>query len=177
MLSNLSEEYKEKLKTIKNHFGEVHQKAKLLEELEEVDNEFWNFEYGFTEIDMILEDLKNKDQKIINILNETADCFVVAVQLNKEYLTNSILEGLWSSNFDGGHLAYFYILLNMESEVLKIARQKIDRTLERIESGYYEPEICPICGGDGGFENPFEGGFFADCVTCNGTGKVERKGK
>ena len=175
MLSNLSEDYTKKLDIIKNHFGEVHQKVKLLEELEEVDNEFWNFKYGITEIDIILEDLKNKDQKIINILNEIADCFVVAVQLNKEDLTNSILEGLWSSNFDDGHLAYIYILHNMESEVLKIARQKIDRTLERIKSGYYEPDICPNCGGDGFHTDESEN--FIDCVTCNGTGKVERKGK
>ncbi|ACZ08274.1 Uncharacterised protein [Sebaldella termitidis] len=74
MLSNLSEDYTKKLDIIKNHFAEVHQKVKLLEELEEVDNEFWNFKYGITEIDIILEDLKNKDQKIINILNEIADC-------------------------------------------------------------------------------------------------------
>lgn len=173
MLSNLSEEYEEKLKTIKKHFGEINQKAKLLEELEEVDNEFGNFEYGITEINIILEDLKNKDQKIINILNEIADCFVVAVQLNKEELTNSILEGLWSSSFDDGHLAYIYILYDMESEVLEIARQKIDRTLERIESGYYEPDICPECNGKGSIRLPY-GRTYTLCKKCKGTGRKEK---
>lgn len=177
MLSNLNEEYRNKLEIIKNHFGETHQKAKLWEELEEVADELWNLG-GLSSrgMDVLLDDLKTRKKNVINLVSEFADCFVVAVQLEEECFTEEILKSLLTLYFEDDWSVYNYISYHMESEILEIAKQKIDRTLERIESGYYEPDICPNCGGDGGFENPF-GGNFIDCNVCKGTGKVERKEK
>lgn len=178
MLSNLNEEYKNKLEIIKNHFGEEHQYRKLLEEIEEFNGEletlYFKDDKGFTDIftDSVFQD----DKALEKLLEEMVDCYVVAYQINKIEILEYILFLMFNYRyFDFGRK--ILPIMKGKDRILEIARQKIDRTLERIKSGYYEPDICPNCGGDGGFENPYEGGFFADCNVCNGTGKVERKEK
>ena len=170
MLSNLSEEYKEKLKTIKNHFGEGVQSKKLIEEMEEFKCEVEKFRQN----NFIFRLDGTAD--ISEILEELTDCCVVAEQINKIRFLDFYFNLVFTHYFDDS-LLFMNLYSIYQNIILEIARQKIDRTLERIESGYYEPDICPNCGGDGGFENPYEGGFFADCNVCNGTGKVERKEK
>ncbi|MCP1225697.1 hypothetical protein [Sebaldella sp. S0638] len=172
MLSNLNEEYKNKLKTIKNHFGEINQKAKLLEELEE-------FERAIREFYLCnkntIKALWSKKTDISKILEELTDCYVVAEQINKiDFLEFVLIPMLEFYILDVNLLERFF-KHGKRGEIIEIARQKIDRTLERIKTGYYEPDICPNCGGDGFHTD--EGENFIDCELCNGTGKVERKEK
>ena len=173
MLSNLSEEYKEKLKTIKKHFGEDAQYKKFVEELKELRDSLhyiWPIrsKKSYDELEEFL--ILQWDTYKKGVLSEIADCYVIAYQINEADFLRSYIEDL---ELIPPHLIY----QNTWGKVAEIMRFKIDRTLERIESGYYEPDICPICEGAGGIKNTYEGGFFADCVTCNGTGKVERKEK
>ena len=169
MLSNLSEEYKEKLKTIKKHFGEDVQSKKLIEEMEEFKYEAEKFRQN----NFIFRLDGTADMS--EILEELTDCCVVAEQINKIGFLGFYLDLVFIHYF-GDSLLFRNLYFKNKDRILEIARQKIDRTLERIESGYYEPDICPICEGAGGIENIYDGHFF-NCKTCNGTGKVERKEK
>ena len=168
MLSNLSEEYKEKLKIIKEHFGEDVQAKKLIEEMEEFKHEIEKF-HG----DNIILRLDGAVD-LSKILEELTDCCVVAEQIGKieflEFYFNSILVYYFDDI-----MLFRNLYFKNKDTILEIARQKIDRTLERIESGYYEPVLCPECCGDGFHVE--EGNIFVDCEICNGTGKVERKEK
>ena len=112
---------------------------------------------------------------ISKILEELTDCCVVAEQINKIKFLDFYFNLVFTHYFDDS-LLFMNLYSIYQNTILEIARQKIDRTLERIESGYYEPDICPICEGAGGIENIYDGHFF-NCKTCNGTGKVERKEK
>ena len=169
MLSNLSEEYKEKLKTIKNHFGEDAQNKKLIEEMEE-------FKYEVEKCRQNSSILRLDGTTYISkILEELTDCCVVAEQINKIKFLDFYFNLVFTHYFDDS-LLFMNLYSIYQNIILEIARQKIDRTLERIKTGYYEPDICPICEGAGGIENIYDGHFF-NCKTCNGTGKVERKEK
>ena len=91
MLSNLSEEYKEKLKTIKNHFGEDAQNKKLIEEMEE-------FKYEVEKCRQNSFILRLDGTTYISkILEELTDCCVVAEQINKiiflDFYFNLVLLG------------------------------------------------------------------------------------
>ena len=169
MLSNLSEEYKEKLKTIKNHFGEDVQSKKLIEEMEEFKCEAEKFRQN----NFIFRLDGTAD--ISEILEELTDCCVVAEQINKIGFLGFYLDLVFIHYFDDAMLFRNLYFKNKDT-ILEIARQKIDRTLERIESGYYEPDICLECNGKGLIRLPF-GRNLTKCKTCNGTGKVERKEK
>ena len=168
MLSNLSEEYKEKLKTIKNHFGEDAQSKKLIEEMEE-------FKYEVEKCRQNSSILRLDGTTYISkILEELTDCCVVAEQINKIKFLDFYFNLVFTHYFDDS-LLFMNLYSIYQNTILEIARQKIDRTLERIESGYYEPVLCPECCGDGFHVE--EGNIFVDCEICNGTGKVERKEK
>ncbi len=177
MLDNLNEEYKKKLESIKNHFGEEHQYRKLFEEIEEFNKEleilYFKDDKDFTDIST--DSVFQEDAAIEKLLEEMVDCYVVAYQINKIGILEYILFLMFNYRyFDFGRK--ILPIMKGREKALEIARQKIDRTLERIESGYYEPDICPICEGAGGIKNTYDGHFF-NCKTCNGTGKVERKEK
>ena len=169
MLSNLSEEYKEKLKTIKNHFGEEHQYKKMVEEMKELEDEFIRF------IKLSSSYIRNpKKEKVQNLLNELADCYVVAYQINETEYIDRIAHYYSEQYFGSRRMINHIIHVSGKDVILKIARQKIDRTLERIETGYYDS--CPDCNGTGLIRLPY-GRAHTLCKTCNGTGKVERKEK
>ena len=175
MLSNLSEEYKEKLKTIKKHFGEDAQYKKFVEELKELRDSLhyiWPIrsKKSYDELEEFL--ILQWDNCKKGALSEIADCYVIAYQINEADFLRNYIEDL---ELIPPHLIY-QNTRNARGKVAEIMRFKIDRTLERIESGYYEPDICPICYGAGGIKNTYDGHFF-NCKTCNGTGKVERKEK
>ena len=176
MLSNLNEEYKKKLIVIKKHFGEDAQYRKFVEELKELRDSLQHIwavrnKKSYDELEEFL--ILQWDTYKKGVLSEIADCYVIAYQIDEADFLRSYIEDL---ELIPPHLIY-QNTRNARGKVAEIMRFKIDRTLGRIESGYYEPDICPICEGAGGFENPYEGGFFADCNVCNGTGKVERKEK
>ncbi|WP_435309655.1 hypothetical protein [Sebaldella termitidis] len=176
MLGTMNNEYMGKLKAIKKHFGEINQKAKLLEELEELQdaldavNPIWLIKKSDDDFEEFL--ISQWDTYKKGVLEEIADCYVIAYQIDKASFLRNYIESLDSFS---SHLIY-QNTRNARGKVAEIMRFKIDRTLERIESGYYEPDICPICEGAGGIENTYDGHFF-NCKACNGTGKVERKEK
>ncbi len=165
MLSNLSQEYKDKLKAIYVHFGEINQRAKLLEELEEVEKEISNYAGEHINYDAITD----PDINIDKLLEEIADCYVVATQIDEisfvESLLGHICEGFMDDGYIIGEIKHTYL-----PKILEIAKFKIDRTLDRIDEGYYEPRICPECCSDGFLVE--EGGTFTDCKRCGGTGYV-----
>ena len=167
MLSNLSEEYKEKLKTIKKHFGEDVQSKKLIEEMEEFKCEAEKFRQN----NFIFRLDGTAD--ISEILEELTDCCVVAEQINKIGFLGFYLDLVFIHYF-GDSLLFRNLYFKNKDTILEIARQKIDRTLERIETGYYDS--CPDCNGTGLIRLPY-GRTHTLCKTCNGTGKVERKEK
>ncbi len=172
MLSNLDSTYKYKLEMIEEHFGVINQKAKLWEEIEE-------FQIAIRRAKRNLRNFNNLlliPQNAVDVIEELTDCYIVAYQIDKIRLVELLLSSIILENFRNAKDPLNSLIAHYDSKILEIAKHKIDRTLERIESGYYEPDICPNCGGDGGFENPF-GGNFIDCELCNGTGKVERKEK
>ena len=167
MLSNLSEEYKEKLKTIKKHFGEDVQSKKLIEEMEEFKYEAEKFRQN----NFIFRLDGTADMS--EILEELTDCCVVAEQINKIGFLGFYLDLVFIHYF-GDSLLFRNLYFKNKDTILEIARQKIDRTLERIETGYYDS--CPDCNGTGLIRLPY-GRTHTLCKTCNGTGKVERKEK
>ncbi len=164
MLSNLSEEYKEKLKTIKNHFGEDAQSKKLIEEMEEFKYEVEKFSQN----NFIFRLDGTAD--ISEILEELTDCCVVAEQINKIGFLGFYLDLVFIHYFDDAML-FRNLYFKNKDRILEIAKQKIDRTLERIETGYYAS--CPDCNGTGLIILPY-GRTLTKCKTCKGTG---RKGK
>lgn len=175
MLGTMNNEYMGKLKAIKKHFGEDAQYKKFVEELKELRDSLhyiWAVrnKKSYDELEKFL--ILQWDTYKKGVLSEIADCYVVAYQINEADFLRSYIEDL---ELIPPHLIY-QNTRNARGKVAEIMRFKIDRTLERIESGYYEPDICPICEGAGGIENTYDGHFF-NCKACNGTGKVERKEK
>ena len=175
MLDKLNKEYKKKLIVIKEHFGEDAQYKKFVEELKELRDSLhyiWPIrsKKSYDELEEFL--ILQWDNYKKGVLSEIADCYVIAYQIDEADFLRSYIEDL---ELIPPHLIY-QNTRNARGKVAEIMRFKIDRTLERIESGYYEPDICPICYGAGGIKNTYDGHFF-NCKTCNGTGKVERKEK
>lgn len=170
MLESLNKEYKDKLEEIKNHFGEEAQKAKLLEELEEVEDEIEDYARNHIHYDAV----RNPDTNIDRLLDEIVDCYVVAYQVNKTYFIESLLEHISEGYMDDGYKLIKEIKAEREAKLLEIAKFKIDRTLERIKTGYYsKPEKCPECNGKGSIRLPY-GRTVTKCKKCDGSGTKEK---
>ena len=139
MLSKLSKEYKDKLEFIKNHFGIDSQHKKLIEEIEELETEFSNIrtEHFAKALPKIL----HNEIDINNILEEIADCYIVAMQIGKNLFLDRIITYMFAFYFNAEITLMTKFRFDMNVQILEIARQKIDRTLERIESGYYEKRL------------------------------------
>ena len=137
MLSNLSEEYKEKLKTIKNHFGEDAQYKKFVEELKELRESLQHIwavrnKKSYDELEEFL--ILQWDTYKKGVLSEIADCYVVACQINEADFLRSYIEDL---ELIPPHLIY-QNTRNARAKIIEIMKFKIDRTIERIKTGYYE---------------------------------------
>ena len=166
MLSNLNGEYKKKLEIIKNHFGEDAQYKKLVEEMKELEDEFIRF------IKLSSSYIRNpKKEKVQNLLNELADCYVVAYQINETEYIDRIAHYYSEQYFGSRRMINHIIHVSGKDVILEIAKQKIDRTLERIESGYYDS--CPDCNGEGSIRFPY-GRTLTKCKKCKGTGRKEK---
>ena len=131
MLSNLSEEYKEKLKTIKKHFGEDAQYKKFVEELKELRDSLhyiWPIrsKKSYDELEEFL--ILQWDNCKKGALSEIADCYVIAYQINEADFLRNYIEDL---ELIPPHLIY-QNTRNARGKVAEIMRFKIDRTLERI---------------------------------------------
>lgn len=94
--------WKDELIKIFEHFGYEKQRRKLVEEVNELNDEILLFEKGNGDIKKIKEEL--------------ADTFILLNQFKRYYEIK-------------------------DEELLLVTRAKINRTLERIEEGYYENNI------------------------------------
>lgn len=112
----LNREYREKLVKIKKFFGAEPQLLKLYEEIEELQTAYRNYRKTFY-----------KDEQ--NLIEEIADCFVVALQINKVKLVKNVIRGL----IDNTKI----FKTEMLEKIIRMVKLKINRTVERIEKGEY----------------------------------------
>ena len=112
----LNREDREKLVKIKRFFGAEPQLLKLYEEIEELQTAYRNYRKTFY-----------KDEQ--NLIEEIADCFVVALQINKVKLVKNVIKGL----IDNTKI----FKTEMIEKIIRMIKFKINRTVERIEKGQY----------------------------------------
>ena len=107
---------REKLVKIKRFFGAEPQLLKLYEEIEELQEAHKNWRKSFY-----------KDNS--NMIEEIADCFVIALQINKVKMIKNVIKGL----IDNTKI----FKTEMIEKIIRMVKFKINRTVERIEKGQY----------------------------------------
>lgn len=112
----LNREDREKLVKIKRFFGAEPQLLKLYEEIEELQMAYRNYRKTFY-----------KDEQ--NLVEEIADCFVVALQINKVKMVKNVIKGLVDNTK--------IFKTEMIEKIIRMVKFKINRTVERIEKGEY----------------------------------------
>lgn len=112
----LNSEDREKLLKIKRFFGAEKQLLKLYEEIEELHEAHGSWRKSFY-----------KDNS--NMIEEIADCFVLALQINKTKMIRNLIKGL----VDNSNI----FKTEMIEKIIKMVKFKINRTIERIEKGEY----------------------------------------
>nr|DAX28566.1 MAG TPA: dissimilatory sulfite reductase D [Caudoviricetes sp.] len=112
----LNSEDREKLLKIKRFFGAEKQLLKLYEEVEELHEAHRAWRKSFY-----------KDNS--NMIEEIADCFVIALQINKTKMIRNLIKGL----VDNSNI----FKTEMIEKIIKMVKFKINRTIERIEKGEY----------------------------------------
>lgn len=112
----LNSEDREKLLKIKRFFGAEKQLLKLYEEVEELHEAHRTWRKSFY-----------KDNS--NMIEEIADCFVIALQINKTKMIRNLIKGL----VDNSNI----FKTEMIEKIIKMVKFKINRTIERIEKGEY----------------------------------------
>ena len=113
----LNGEDREKLVKIKRFFRAESQLLKLYEEIEELQTAYRNYRKTFY-----------KDEQ--NLIEEIADCFVVALQINKVKLVKNVIKGL----IDNTKI----FKTEMIEKIIRMIKFKINRTVERIEKRSWE---------------------------------------
>ena len=103
----LNREDREKLVKIKRFFGAESQLLKLYEEIEELQTAYRNYRKTFY-----------KDEQ--NLIEEIADCFVVALQINKVKLVKNVIKGL----IDNTKI----FKTEMLEKIIRMIKFKINRT-------------------------------------------------
>ena len=112
----LNGEDREKLFKIKKFFGTEQQLLKLYEEIEELQVAYRNYRKSFYK----------KDE---NLIEEIADCFVIALQINKVKMIKNMIRGMVDNSG--------VFKTEMIEKVIRMVKFKINRTIERIEKGEY----------------------------------------
>lgn len=112
----LNSEDREKLLKIKRFFGAEKQLLKLYEEIEELHEAHGSWRKSFY-----------KDN--ISMIEEIADCFVIALQINKTKMIRNLIKGL----VDNSNI----FKTKMIEKIIKMVKFKINRTVDRIEKGEY----------------------------------------
>ena len=112
----LNSEDREKLLKIKRFFGAEKQLLKLYEEIEELHEAHGSWRKSFY-----------KDNS--NMIEEIADCFVIALQINKTKMIRNLIKGL----VDNSNI----FKTEMIEKIIKMVKFKINRTVDRIEKGEY----------------------------------------
>ena len=112
----LNREDREKIVKIKRFFGTEPQLLKLYEEIEELQEAHKNWRKSFY-----------KDNS--NMIEEIADCFVIALQINKVKMIKNVIKGLVDNTK--------IFKTEMIEKIIRMIKFKINRTVERIEKGEY----------------------------------------
>lgn len=112
----LNREDREKLFKIRRFFGAEPQLLKLYEEIEELQEAHKEWRKSFY-----------KDNS--NMIEEIADCFVLALQINKTKMIRNLIKGL----VDNSNI----FKTEMIEKIIKMVKFKINRTVDRIEKGEY----------------------------------------
>ena len=112
----LNNEDREKLLKIKRFFGAEPQLLKLYEEIEELQEAHKEWRKSFY-----------KDNS--NMIEEIADCFVLALQINKTKMIRNLIKGL----VDNSNI----FKTEMIEKIIKMVKFKINRTVDQIEKGEY----------------------------------------
>nr|DAN19496.1 MAG TPA: dissimilatory sulfite reductase D [Caudoviricetes sp.] len=112
----LNSDDREKLLKIKRFFGAEKQLLKLYEEIEELHEAHGSWRKSFY-----------KDNS--NMIEEIADCFVIALQINKTKMIRNLIKGL----VDNSNI----FKTEMIEKIIKMVKFKINRTVDRIEKGEY----------------------------------------
>lgn len=112
----INSEDREKLLKIKRFFGTEKQLLKLYEEIEELHEAHGSWRKSFY-----------KDNS--NMIEEIADCFVIALQINKTKMIRNLIKGL----VDNSNI----FKTEMIEKIIKMVKFKINRTVDRIEKGEY----------------------------------------
>ena len=112
----LNREDREKLVKIKRFFGAEPQLLKLYEEIEELQEAHKNWRKSFY-----------KDNS--NMIEKIADCFVIALQINKVKMIKNVIRGLVDNTK--------IFKTEMIEKIIRMIKFKINRTVERIEKGQY----------------------------------------
>lgn len=112
----INSEDREKLLKIKRFFGAEKQLLKLYEEIEELHEAHGSWRKSFY-----------KDNS--NMIEEIADCFVIALQINKTKMIRNLIKGL----VDNSNI----FKTEMIEKIIKMVKFKINRTVDRIEKGEY----------------------------------------
>ena len=112
----LNKEDREKIVKTKRFFGTEPQLLKLYEEIEELQEAHKNWRKSFY-----------KDNS--NMIEEIADCFVIALQVNKVKMVKNVIKGLVDNTK--------IFKTEMIEKIIRMIKFKINRTVERIEKGQY----------------------------------------
>jgi len=112
----LNSEDREKLFKIKKFFGAEKQLLKLYEEIEELQVAYRNYRKSFYK----------KDE---NLIEEIADCFVIALQINKVKMIKNMIRGMVDNSS--------VFKTEMIEKIIRMVKFKINRTVDRIEKGEY----------------------------------------
>lgn len=112
----LNGEDREKLFKIKKFFGAEKQLLKLYEEIEELQVAYRNYRISFYK----------KDE---NLIEEIADCFVIALQINKVKMVKNMIRGMVDNSS--------VFKTEMIEKIIRMVKFKINRTVDRIEKGEY----------------------------------------
>ena len=75
--------------------------------------------------------ITDSDVDTDKLIEEVTDCYVVATQVDKVKFTESLLEHIGEGYMDDGYKIISYIKDWKGKEVLKVAKEKIDRTIKR----------------------------------------------
>jgi len=112
----LNSEDREKLLKIKRFFGAEPQLLKLYEEVEELQEAHRIWKKSFYK----------EEEKMIE---EIADCFVLALQINKVKMIRNFIKGLVDNST--------IFKTEIVEKIIRMVKFKINRTVERIEKGEY----------------------------------------
>ena len=160
----ISKEYMDKIETVKNHFGIKAQESYIWNELEELREAAEK--YGNAR--KIKNDLTEERK---NLVSEIADCYFMSIQIErKDMVQEFIMYFICDLLFPNQFIEFF-------KEVIEEMYFKIDRTIDRIKTGYYEENntiTCPECHGAGEVDSGC--GDYRLC-SRGGSGQVEIVGR